>query len=374
MVRQIQTSVAAERFVILHYHIFKNAGSTIDYALHRNFGEGLVAFHGGYDDAVLVADDVSGLVNSDLSIRAITSHHLRYPKPVVRGVRFIDVCFIRHPLDRIRSLYHYGLKLEPTTWLGGVAQSFDEQGFVAHLVMHAPHVINDVQVNLLASGGFYARPPGAADLEDAYAIVERACALGVVDMFDISMVSIEHHLRPMFPTLSMEYVPQNVSSPQASEHEEGGDGLAAACRQVWGDALYAQVVALNEHDLRLYAKAREEVSRRFALVPDSQERLIEFGERRIALAEALKPPPPSPDPAAPGLDSAELSPDQAEPSLDPMEPSLDPAQPSSDLAELSPGPVEPSLDPVEQSPDPAQPDAESRSEGFEGSTESAERQ
>lgn len=301
MVRQIQTFVPTDRFVILHYHTFKNAGSTIDYALQRNFGEGLVAFHGGHDDAVLDGDHVSGLAGSDLSIRAITSHHLRYPKPVVRGMRFIDVCFIRHPLDRIRSLYHYGLKLEPTTWLGGLAQSFDERGFVAHLVLHAPHAINDVQVNLLACAGFYARPPGAADLQDACAVVDRACALGVVDVFDISMVSIEHYLRPMFPALSMEYVPQNVSSPQEPGREEGAYGLAAACRQVWGDALYAQVVALNEHDLRLYAKAREEVMRRYALVPDGEARLLEFRERCAALAESLKPPP-SPEP--PEFDAA----------------------------------------------------------------------
>lgn len=351
MVRQIQTFVAPERFVILHYHIFKNAGSTVDYALQRNFGEGLVAFHGGHDDALLIGEHVSGLVNSDLSIRAVTSHHLRYPKPVVRGVCFIDVCFIRHPLDRIRSLYHYGLKLEPTTWLGGLAQSFDEPGFVAHLVGHAPHVINDVQVNLLASAGFYARPPGAADLEDACAIVERTCALGVVDMFDISMVSIEYYLRPMFPEISMEYVRQNVSSPQVKEHAEGVDKLSAACRRVWGNALYAQVVALNEHDLRLYAKAREEVSRRFMLVPDRHARLLEFCERSAALAESLKPP--SPEPVEAEAESHGEAPDGA----------TDAAQAQALELELS-----------QSSPDPAEPDAQSQGEVADGSPESAERQ
>ncbi|NUO75694.1 MAG: hypothetical protein HOQ32_06735 [Lysobacter sp.] len=333
--RQIQTFVPVDRFVILHYHTFKNAGSTIDYALERNFGEGLVAFHGGHDDAVLVADHVAGLVSSDLSIRAVSSHHLRYPKPVLRGTRFIDVCFVRHPLDRIRSLYHYGLKLEPTTWLGGLAQSFDERGFVAHLVLHAPHAINDSQVNLLACAGFYARPPGPVDLEDACAIVDRVCALGVVDMFDVSMVSIEHYLRPMFPVISMEYVAQNVSSPQAPEREEGAYGLAAACRQVWGDTLYAQVVALNQQDLRLYEKAREEVSRRYALVPDRHERLLEYRARCAALAEALKPPP-DPEPAEPDADSLHQLPEAAAES--------------------------------------AVPEGSTQSEASEGSTESAERQ
>jgi hypothetical protein len=290
MPRQIQVPVAKDRFVILHYHIFKNAGSTIDYALSRNFGEGFIEFHGVHDDAALSADDIHPLVTSDLSIRAITSHHLRYPKPVMRGVHFIDVCFIRHPLDRIRSLYHYGRKQDPDTWLGGLAQQYDEAGFIAHLVEHAPHAVNDVQVNFLVSGGFYARPPGAADRDEACATVERVCALGVVDLFDVSMVAIERYLRPMFPFLSMEYVRQNVSAPEPHMVESGSEAIATACRQAWGDALYAKVFALNEQDLRLYAKAREEVMRRFALVPDRHERLNEFRERcsRLAEAEALQ--------------------------------------------------------------------------------------
>lgn len=309
MPRQIQVPVAKDRFVILHYHIFKNAGSTIDYALARNFGDGFVEFHGVHDDAALSADDVHPLVSSDLSIQAVTSHHLRYPKPAMRGIHFIDVCFIRHPLDRIRSLYHYGRKQDPGTWLGGLALQYDEAGFVAHLADHAPHAINDVQVNFLVNGGFYARPPGAADRDEACALVERVCALGVVDQFDASMVAIEHYLRPMFPSLSMEYVRQNVSTPQPHAGETGSDAIATACRHAWGDALYARVFALNEQDLRLYAKAREEVMRRFSLVPDRHARLDEFRERCARLAEAGAPPieaeRPAADPAqAAGSDAA----------------------------------------------------------------------
>ena len=286
MPRQIQVPVAKDRFVILHYHIFKNAGSTIDYALSRNFGEGFVEFHGVHDDAQLMADDVLPLVGSDLSIQAVTSHHLRYPKPAMRGTHFIDVCFIRHPLDRIRSLYHYGRKQDPETWLGGLALQYDEAGFIAHLVEHVPPAVNDVQVNFLANGGFYARPPGAADRDEACAIVERVCALGVVDLFDVSMVAIEHYLKPMFPSLSMAYVRQNVSAPEPHAVASGSEAIATACRQAWGDALYAKVFALNEQDLRLYAKAREEVMRRFALVSDRHARLDEFRERCARLAEA----------------------------------------------------------------------------------------
>lgn len=275
-----------DRFVILHYHTFKNAGSTIDHALSRNFGDGFVEFHGIHDDAALSAEDVVALVRSDLSIQAITSHHLRYPKPYARGIHFVDVCFIRHPLDRIRSLYHYGRKQDPSSWLGGLALRYDEAGFVAYLADHAPHAINDVQVNLIVNGGFYARPPGVADRDEACAVVRRASALGVVDLFDASMVAIEHYLRPMFPSLSMAYVRQNVSTPRPNAEAMGSDAIATACLEAWGDALHARVRALNEQDLALHAAACEEVMRRFSLVPDGHGRMDEFRARCAALVEA----------------------------------------------------------------------------------------
>lgn len=283
MHRDLRTPVAHDRFVALHYHIFKNAGSTIDFALRRSFGRGFVDFHGEHDDAVLVADDLLALVRDDPSIVAISSHHIRYPRPRARGFVFFDVCFVRHPLSRIRSLYHYGRRTDPGHWLAQLANAHDEAGFVAHLVDHLPHMLTDVQLNHIANGGAFARAAGPHDLERAIATLLDMSVPGVVELFDESLVAGEFFLRPAFPALDFAYVAQNVSAPDG-HRPTGRDDQLDLCRNAWGGDTFDAVLALNRWDLRLHAAAGDEVRRRLAMLPHADARLDEFRARCRALA------------------------------------------------------------------------------------------
>ena len=283
MTRDLRIPVTRDRFVVLHYHLFKNGGSTIDYALRRSFGDALVDFHGEHDDARLMAEDVVRLVQETPDIAAISSHHLRYPRPQARGIEFHDICFIRHPLARIRSLYHYGRRLDPAHWLGHLAQGHDEAGFVAHLVERSPFVVNDVQLHYLANGAMFSRPAHARDLQRAIERLEDMSVPGVVERFDESLVAGEHFVRPSVPQIDFACVPQNVSSPE-SERALTADALLARCREAWGTDTLDAAMALNAWDLRLHATACEEVSRRLRAIPHHAARLAEFRARCRALA------------------------------------------------------------------------------------------
>ena len=64
------------RVVILHGHMFKNAGSTFDWALNKNFGK---AFIDHRDDAALLKGGgayLSDFLNSNPEVKAFSSHHL----------------------------------------------------------------------------------------------------------------------------------------------------------------------------------------------------------------------------------------------------------------------------------------------------------
>lgn len=283
MTRDLRIPVTRDRFVVLHYHIFKNGGSTIDYALRRSFGDALIDFHGEHDDARLMADDVVRLVHDAPDVAAISSHHLRYPRPQVRGVEFHDICFIRHPLARIRSLYHYGRRLDPTHWLGQLAQRQDEAGFVADLVDRSPFMVNDVQIHFLANAAMFSRPAHARDLQRAVERLQDMSVPGVIERFDESLVAGEYFVRPSMPQLDFAYVAQNVSSPEA-ERSLMPDALLDRCRAVWGDDTFDAVMLLNAWDLRLHAAAWDEVSVRVRALPRHAARLAEFRERCRTLA------------------------------------------------------------------------------------------
>jgi hypothetical protein len=136
-------------------------------------------------------------------------------------------------------------------------------------------MVNDVQVNMLANHGVYTRPPTATDLQKSLDILRQISVLGVVDRFDESLIAAEYFLRPTFPTLQFHYVKQNVS-PTDGDTSMRPD---AQLRRELGGAVYDHLQKLNQLDYELLEYAKEEVARRLALVPEREQREIDFRRR-----------------------------------------------------------------------------------------------
>jgi hypothetical protein len=269
--------VPATRFVFVHYHIFKNGGTTIESILRREFGERFATVHGPAADSVLDGKRLTEFLRQSPCIGAVSSHHLRYPKPVTPGWVIFDCCFLRHPLDRLVSLYNQFRRTNSDDPLSVCANQFAPGEFMKHLVHNAPHLVNDVQVTQLANAGVFARPAGEHDLEVAIHILRDMAVPGVVEMFDESLMAAEYFLKPAFPELRLHHNPENMSRP---------DGLAGprpTLVELWGADVYSDLLRLNQLDLELFRQAKIEVQRRLFLIPDQQARLAEFRARRALL-------------------------------------------------------------------------------------------
>ena len=94
--------MARERHVIIHYQIFKNAGSTLASAPGRNFGPTFASWDGNEFNAQISGAELLEFLQEHEHILAITSHHLHPPKPTAEGFVFHDTFVLRHPVDRIR--------------------------------------------------------------------------------------------------------------------------------------------------------------------------------------------------------------------------------------------------------------------------------
>jgi hypothetical protein len=273
---------SANRWVLLHYHIFKNAGSTIEYVLQRSFGERFATLHGPAEDSVVTGPGLASFLDATPEIAAVSSHHVRYPLPVIAHTILFDLCFFRNPLRRLWSMYHYFRTADAVGDLARCAKTAQAPVFFDLLLGEYPHLINDVQVNVLANGGAYRRPPTAQDLRVALERVRQISVLGVVELFDESAVTAEYFLRPTFPALRFEYVPQNVSTAR-----NGADGAPEdRCRDEIGAARYAQLERMNQLDTQLLSFAREELLRRFEMVPERGERLASLRRRCEVLQSA----------------------------------------------------------------------------------------
>ncbi len=95
------------RGVVIHYHLFKNAGTTVDSLLERSFGPAWRPLERAPNTRFVSADDFLRLAIRDPAVQAISSHSARLPTPSDPQIVFHPVVFLRHPIDRIRSVYEF---------------------------------------------------------------------------------------------------------------------------------------------------------------------------------------------------------------------------------------------------------------------------
>jgi hypothetical protein len=288
------------RPVLLHYHILKNGGSTIIELLAHSFWDAFAAFDLPDADAEIKPADLLSFLESHPEVRAFSSHQIFYPVPKTPGFLFFDICFLRDPIDRIRSTYDYfRIKPVPGDTFSDLANQHTLGEFARHLVEDMPWTIDNVQVNLLANGLVHDHPRGIEDLELATARMRESSFLGVVNRFDESLVAGQYLLSTVFPTLNCVQAPVNDSAKPGSTLEERLEQFRRAC----DDHIYSEFMRLNQMDFELLRRAREEVRRRFELVPDREVRLRELREgiaslaaRRLDLDKILPVPQVAPAP------------------------------------------------------------------------------
>lgn len=254
--------MSSVRLVAVHYHILKNAGSTMEEILEQSFHERLARLDPPDRDGVIGPGELLAFVRDNPRIAAVTSHCIRYPLPRDPGILFFDICFLRDPLDRVRSMYDYFRK-RPAAGdpVSDLANSVTLGAFLAGMVERHALQVRDVQVNLIAAAGD-SDEPTATDLEIATRRMMNASFLGVVDRFDESVAAGEHFLRAVFPTLNCARRPVNVSRGLEGTLESRKAQMREAC----GPAVFEELLRLTALDSILLERARGEVRRRLGLV------------------------------------------------------------------------------------------------------------
>lgn len=196
------------RTVILHYHLFKNAGTSLDQILQQNFGDRWVTaeFPGrDGDNSALVAD----WIRDNPQAVAFSTHTAMGPVPQVDGVQIITVMLLRDPIARIRSAYRFERKQEADTWGAELAKTRDLEGYVrARLARAGDRQCRDFQTHRLAS----LVPGDAPELERALAGLRQLSVVGLVEDFDGFLARLAAALRPAFPEFAAQSVRANTTA------------------------------------------------------------------------------------------------------------------------------------------------------------------
>jgi hypothetical protein len=255
------------RFVVLHNHIFKNAGSSIDKIFES---AGFSNFRmDGPDFETVYPDDVYRAVSLNSSIDYISSHVFRVPRPEdLPGLGFIDITFLRHPLDRLYSIYSY-VRRPGVNDFPGLQKSIDFAQFIDYLVDSAPWHVYSPQVIALGGRRDFYFPPSLAHLNAASSAVLQTRFLGVVDRFVLSFEVFLHYAGNLVPLDRLPF----LRGPYPTENRSAAEVIPVAQRIEFFEAkLGAERLAFlinsNELDLRLYSCAESELLRRASLIPE----------------------------------------------------------------------------------------------------------
>lgn len=246
-----------KREVIVHYHIFKNAGWSVEKALETALGGAVGSIHGPDPWSVITSGELTEYILSNLHVSAVTSHHLRPPLPQDDSLDIYPIIFLRHPVDRVGSAYEFERRCAGEGLGSKVAKEKDFAGYIRwRLSSDYALPVRDFQVISLSSAQLgniaplQARPD-ASHLEEAVKFIESLPCFGIVERYEESAMRFERFLEPHFPGLKLSGKRHNVSENRA---ETLSDRITAIEKSL-GKELYAELLRENALDIQLYERA-----------------------------------------------------------------------------------------------------------------------
>jgi len=263
------------RHVILHYHIFKNAGTSFDTALHRSFGDTWAPFDRPVESpAPIPTSELTRFLSDNPQVKAFSSHAARWPEPSGPDLRIYPIVFLRNPIDRVGSIYSQYHRIGDRN---ATTRSFGEY---VDWVLETPHLFEHTDLTLFVASSFQTlflsdddrivQPAGApipfvteGHLASASKRLHSLPVFGLVERYHESLAWIQASLGPVFPELDLKPFRENAANDRAPSIER----RISEIREALGQQRYERLLRINEADLELYEQAVDLFAARTAGIP-----------------------------------------------------------------------------------------------------------
>lgn len=194
------------RTIILHYHLFKNAGTSIDSILKENFGDQWVTKE--FKNALSNTAQVTEWIQDNPNAIAFSSHTMMGPVPKIDGVNIISIVMLRHPVKRIISANKFERMQNSDNWGAQLAKRLSFEDYVVtRLQKQGDTQCRNFQTERLAT----LRPGDQPKVQRAIAALEDLSVVGIVEDFNNSLASIASKILEDFPDYAYEAAHSNKS-------------------------------------------------------------------------------------------------------------------------------------------------------------------
>lgn len=246
------------RPVLVHYHLFKNAGSSIDRNLKRCFGDAWHAFDPASPSAVLTAEQLDQEIEAHPEACAFSSHCI--VPPVLSTVAALHpIVVLREPISRVRSawLFEWQKQKGAEKPIGSLAE-YIETKFASprrNAIENFQTIrlsVTDPATNRAAEG-----TGDEALLSAAVSFIDSLPAFGLVERFDESLELLQAAYGSAFESLDLQPVQVNRTDATPMSLEERHERI----RSEVGQTVYDELKRRNELDSRLYEHAADVFSK-----------------------------------------------------------------------------------------------------------------
>lgn len=245
------------RKVIAHYHVFKNAGTSIDKILESSFRDKWLSYDTpNKPGAKISTNDLKKIIRDNPTIKAFSSHQIFPPVPDMsdEGVEIFPILFLRHPLDRIMSCYLFewgkqkGLDQPKESLTEYINFRFEKYRRNA---IEEFQTFRCASLNEEMSNQVYKQPDDEL-LTNSKKFIDTVRFYGIVEYFNESLQKLDDYLKPHFDELTIKNIRTNSLQDKRLSIDEKIDNFKNSIDK----DLFEEVLKRNRLDLELYQYAK----------------------------------------------------------------------------------------------------------------------
>lgn len=243
-----------QKVIVAHYHLFKNAGTSVDAILAKNFGSNWSKIEFDKIDRQSNSQLVQNWLSNHQLISAFSSHTALFPLPTIANISLIPIVFLRHPIARLWSVYKFERKHRKI--LNESIKLAQEHDFAGYLNYQLDQTQNRSCRNFQTYRLSWLNPQqNLTELQQALHGLDSLPIVGIVEEFDLSMKRYQKAIAQYYPSFEVKSVHKNITSQPNLSLAEKLDLI----RSNLDRATYQRLLDSNCDDLKLYQAAKRKL-------------------------------------------------------------------------------------------------------------------
>lgn len=245
-----------DRVVLFHFHLFKNAGTSVEKILKKNFGDKYCAKEFRYHPYKKNVSEVIDWIKKEGDKIAFSSHTARlfkFTELEKEGIKLIPIIFVRHPLIRIYSAYKFEREKQKNiqAFAPVLARNTTLKGYI-EVRWFLPNDYQTRNFHIHRFSDMFYEEEGD-DFSKAIKTLEHLPFVGLVEEFKESLIRLENLVKEYYPDFKAEEVRENVQI----DPEVPIDERLKNIEKILDQKFYEKFKEENKEDISFWEKIKQ---------------------------------------------------------------------------------------------------------------------